>query len=330
MRNNKIFCSTHFWETFIKDRNSLIKSFKPDTVDSIRCWLDYWTMIEQSSINFEFDEEYLINSDEEWLQRIWQGVTNGDRPEESIMFSCKAEKTYDDLLKTSPLLNTLYLTEVDVTSKYGMISTSDQDYLNKREYFKDSGDAVEKGTPNSWEQLVSNSKHQFNAMIVMDNYILVDKLDFNLKQILNILLPDEIDIPLHLTIVTSTERVTSDEYLEMRRKRIMTYIREIRPNLSKGLMVEAYRIDKRYVHDRIILTNYMCIGAGGGFNLLHEDRDNEEVKAQKSTKLNAVYPRFIHDDGKSDKWYNIVIKDILKGLENISKSSKNRLLCFKD
>jgi hypothetical protein len=339
MRKNEIFCSTDFWKKFSMDRAIVSRNQFDDDGESLECWWKYYRMIKRSSINFEFDEKYIVDSNDETLQRIWQEVANGDKPKETFVCSSKPNITYDNIQTDASLLRALYLTHETPISKYGIISASESEYLSKYEFFKDSGEAIEKGTHDSWNRLLSNSKHQFNAMVVMDNYIFHDRPDFNLSEILETLLPKEIDVPFHLTIVASTERVAYDElakdkkherisieeYTEKRREKIISLIHNIRPSLAKNLEVETFRMDKRYVHDRTILTNYMLLYAGGGFNLFGKDKETGENKAGKSTKLCAVYPRFI-EHGGWEELYNIFIKDILDGLKSIGKSSKNRLL----
>lgn len=190
--------------------------------------------------------------------------------------------------------------------------------------FKDSGPALKKRNKSSWSELLSIAKHNFNAMIVVDNYIFSDKTEVNLTQIFETLLPIELDVPFHLTIVTSKEKIWSDSDLSKKREHVVSTIQRIRPILAKNIVIEVFAVDKSEIHDRTILTNYMWIGSGGGFDILRKNNTTRQTESTKSTKLTAVYPMFI-EDPEWEKAYHHLIEDIKKALRVIGKCSENRL-----
>lgn len=324
MRKNNILCSTSFWEKFRNDRETLSRALTIDEITNYQCWINYFLMINHSSINFEFDEQYLIDSNDELLSQLWHAVASGIRPKDALKFSTEIENAYNDGDNTDSPLNSLYLSSKDIMSHHGIISLSESDYLSKRMLFKDSGPALKKRNKSSWSELLSIAKHNFNAMIVVDNYIFSDKTEVNLTQIFETLLPIELDVPFHLTIVTSKEKIWSDSDLSKKRETVVSTIQRIRPILAKNIVIEVFAVDKSEIHDRTILTNYMWIGSGGGFDILRKNNTTRQTESTKSTKLTAVYPMFI-EDPEWEKAYHHLIEDIKKALRVIGKCSENRL-----
>lgn len=329
MRNNNIYCSERFWESFAKDRKRLYSSFKEEDLILYRCWINYFLMISHSSLNFEFDEKFILESRDETLCQLWHAVASGIIPKDSFNLSCDLD-LLESKIAESPsqgLLNSTYLTDRDFKkySKHGVMAISNEDYLSKDSYFKDSGPALQKKSNHSWRELLCVAKHLFNALIIVDNYIFSDKTDINLSQILETLLPYELDIPFHLTIITSNEKIWSDSELQRRREAVVNCIEKLRPNLVDSVLIEVFAVSKSEIHDRTIITNYMWIGSGGGFDIFQKNRNSRQTESTKSTKLSAVYPRFI-DDEEWEKAYDNLVKDVRKALQKIGITSQNRLL----
>ena len=51
----------------------------------------------------------------------------------------------------------------------------------------------------------------------------------------------------------------------------------------ENIIVEVFAVDKTEIHDRTIITNYMWIGSGAGFDIL---RKNKNAKKSKYTCKN--------------------------------------------
>lgn len=328
MRNNNIICSKSFWENFRKDYEILNRALTPEEITKLQCHLYYRLMFHESSVHFEFDEAYMESSQDEFLLQLWHNVASGHRPKESLQFSCNFKDLHKGIKEdcSSTLLNSLFLSE-DVMaslSKHGIMVLSEADYLNNLSIFKDSGRALKKNNKSSWNELLYSAKHLFNAMIIVDNYLFAGKANVNVTSILDSLLPDQTDIPFHLTIISSTKVIQSDGDLARKRESVLTSIKQIRPNLAKHIVLEIYAVSTSEIHDRTILTNYMWIGSGAGFDIFNI-RNNGSAEAAKSTKLSAVYPRFIQGIEWEEAYKNL-IEDIRKTLRIYGKSSINRLL----
>ena len=87
MRNNNIFCSKRFWESFTKDRKRLYSSFNEEDLILYRCWINYFLMLKQSTLNFEFDEKFILESGDETLCQLWHAVESGIIPKDSFNLS---------------------------------------------------------------------------------------------------------------------------------------------------------------------------------------------------------------------------------------------------
>ena len=156
-----------------------------------------------------------------------------------------------------------------------------------------------------------------NAMIIADKYIFKE-VNANLYKILDILLPQKLGTTFYLSVF-SLDGYTDSEVEESRLK-LDKEIREIRPKPSCSLEVFGCYTDD--FHDRGIITNYLWIEIGTGFDLI------KKGKARIPTNIHITYPMIISQERvkSSCEGYWNIIKDAKRCLETRNKSSNNRLL----
>jgi len=130
-----------------------------------------------------------------------------------------------------------------------------------------------------WNDLLLNYKHPCNSMIISDNYILNnnDDIEENLLTILRIILPLELTKNrFHLTIITSSIPNIKEQY-----NLLISKLKKIRPyNIDLKIVIQTRtKVIEASIHDRYIITNYLCICSGHGFSVF------KEKKIEKNTRL---------------------------------------------
>ena len=141
----------------------------------------------------------------------------------------------------------------------------------------------------------------------------------NIKQIISLLNDTVLDVS---SKVKEGARVSENGYIEINKiTDILNRINEIRKELQVELTI--YLCGKNDFHDRAIITNYIWIGCGGGFDLL-----NSKLQSSKMTNIPIFYP-YIQDgiDWGIDHYQNFIndAKRVKKHNRSIGKGS-NRLL----
>ena len=136
--------------------------------------------------------------------------------------------------------------------------------------------------------------------------------------ILDALLPMNIEATFYLSIFSENEG--DDVCFENKKRALKEKLQTIRPNLP--ISIEVFENNKSEFHDRALITNYMWVGIGSGFDLFRRR------ESDKSTELHVVYPMIVSEE--RIKWgnerYHILIADAKKCLRTRNTSSKNRLL----
>ena len=318
-----IYCDLGFWHSLSGKLSTAQLSPDLDDCRRIKTLLNWYGLICRSNMYFDCSVEDFdtASKDDLYLKSIWKRSTDG---------RCKLEFEENAISKmlAGPekmdfnMYNALFLTkdrhEVD-SEKVGVISVSSNELFEHDELFCDNGLAIKKEDVVNWRSILESAKvlHNCNAMVLVDNYAF-EKAKYNLYEILDTLLPKKLDARFYLTIFFynyGPERIIEDNEKALKAK-----IEELRPDLS--LTVEVFGITKNDFHDREIITNYMYVGIGSGFDLI------SQRKTEKSTALHAVYPMIISEE--ESKWskerYQIIINDAKKCLNKRGKSSKNRLL----
>ena len=156
-------------------------------------------------------------------------------------------------------------------------------------------------------------------MVIADNYVFQD-INANLFRILDALLPKKLDTAFYLTVFSLNN--SADSKLDKKRKEtIEKELKVMRPDLT--IVIEVLSCTTDDFHDRGIITNYLWIEIGAGFNLFKGDGT-----AKKTTNIHVSFPMIIPEDRMKcsrDGYWNI-IEDAKKCLKIRNERSNNRLL----
>ena len=115
-------------------------------------------------------------------------------------------------------------------------------------------------------------------MAIVDNYVLKSEsiIKENLLPIFDKLLPHNLKIPFHISVFAENE-FHNKEYYELIKK----LIEKIRPDLTFNLTLHQLHNE---FHDRSIITNYLLLDSGSGFDLFIKN------KASHQTSITGYYP----------------------------------------
>ena len=168
-----------------------------------------------------------------------------------------------------------------LTRNYGILAADQSDFYDKCNLGNDYGFAIKKSTIGSWRKMLERRPVYGNSLVIVDNYLLNDSkcFDLNLEPILNALLPDNLNMVFNLTFITQDPNST----LKSKIQTVENLIRRIRPKLQ--FTVNFFIDVNKVFHDRVIISNYIWIQSGAGFDLL-----NFKPMAKHSTTVSIIYP----------------------------------------
>ena len=227
-------------------------------------------------------------------------------------------------------LTAYYLTCADCNTcqtcmdECGVLAICPENIKNFKSILYDNGMAINRKEKTEWKKIINYSPRLCNSLILVDNYIFNDfkLLDDNLKQILDALLPDRLDIPFHIAICSEMGNKTDQDC----KIKVDNLIKKIRPNLI--VKTETLKCSTSDFHDRIIITNNIYISCGSGFELLKYDLNISRFSTV-STKMTAVailFPFF----QTSVKWttnaYSNMINEVLRVSKSRDTKMENRLI----
>lgn len=218
--------------------------------------------------------------DDENLFQVW--IDNGGRFE----FDFSSEEKYVNSTNVESLSST-YLVGKDSEfcikkqQKQG-VAILNEDLLSQNpSFFAQKETYIIKGKDvkynRGWEEKEFYSvlgDHHCNALILMDKYICkegsVSRMNKNLKSLLNVLLPEKLEIPFQLSIFSEFDQMHGKQIY----KEISDVISEIRPDLD----VQFTLYHTHEIHDRLVVTNTYMIEVGAGFALFKNGVATNETK----------------------------------------------------
>lgn len=145
-----------------------------------------------------------------------------------------------------------------------------------------------------WKNKIFDSillNNRCNAIIINDKY-LCNKgyVNPDLKNLLDIILPQKLKIPFHLSIFSEINSNGDEIYEDI--KNTISSIRS-QDFYRNTLLTLCYST----LHDRFIISNTYCITVGAGFNLF-----NGRNKPQNSTSLKIFYPTAVGNKTEYNLW----------------------------
>lgn len=308
IKHKVIYCEIEFLQSFLQ--SFPVINFDIESLKKIETWISFYQFICKSHIilNISKDEFVNLTNENQWFKLLWKNSTGNS---EKLDFEKEAFPNIESLDGTNTnedILNSIFLTTKDNEVCYKKsidlgVFIFNLEMINNCDIllFKDNGTEFPTENANKWLFLNGLTKPNAipainisNSMIIIDNYLLCDdingldyqeKLKYNLRPILSILLPEKLPIgeSYHITFFVGAKQSYQSHLYDKQYNYILNLISEIRSKLDFKLSIFIGK-DAKF-HDRSILTNNVIINSGYGFGIL----DKKGI-TKTPTSVNIVFP----------------------------------------
>ena len=248
-----------------------------------------------------------------------------------------AENIKNDTKNVLELVNPAYVLDypeheaAEISKKYGVIflptqNTPDPAIAETGWTLDTSDDSKEQ----SWEFFLSGIKTKYNSLVIIDRYFFSSEYGesmedsiFNLRSILNILLPKE---QMHKFTVSIIFDITK---ADVGMQELSTKVNKIKKTLVNHTTFDmelisidsnCYNYDK--THDRFIVSNYFVIDATHKIKAFKIDKT---VLTEQNIHFKYLYSEGIRDNDKSSK-PEVSQDRILKAICDALHTSKGEML----
>ena len=321
-RRKNVYCEMEFLRTFIQNRpevhgprdRKLAKAW--DNLYDFLCKADLVLNITKEDFQKEYDHN-------EWLQDLWKFSTAGNC---GLVFHTN-NFVYLNQLNSNSIkeeqLNAVYLSTSEEglcqekSKEYGVIAMNIETYANCEHLYKDKGTTLPRGEKGDWSFMEHLNKDfpqlKFcNSLILVDKYIFKsnfqgqtykDKVDSNLRPILDYILPSKLadGLAFQLIVVTGERyEIYKEQY-----NYLCDVVKDLRPDLACKLTM--CNSDKFDFHDRSIATNNVWIDCPHGFDVF---KPGEEANLSATTKVLIAFPLIQNFSDQVDDSYLAFIKDV--------------------
>lgn len=317
-----IYCDLGFWRSLSGRFSNVKMTTNRDELRKNQNLMDWYDLLSRSKLLFDctVDDFEVIAKTDPYLKDIWKKSIEDDRCQLDFLQGAIASMCAGSSGMNLKMYNSLYLSDKNhepQARNVGVINVNSGSLHEHMELFNDLGPSIKRGSQYDWMGLLNTAKagQNCNSMVIADNYIFQD-VNANLYRILDALLPHKLKTFFYLTVFSLNKDSESD-----RKKQLEERIKVIRPELS--INVEVFNCTKDEFHDRGIITNYIWIEIGAGFNVL-----KKSGIARKGTNIHITYPMIISEDRMNcniDGYWNI-IEDAKSCLKRRNERSNNRLL----
>lgn len=287
MERQNVYCEIEFYKLFI---DAYPKEVIPteEGIKKSKRWINIHSYLFKSDLilNTNSIEFKALTESNEYFWTLWKRSTSGECGLEFDDKGFPFFEKFDEFISIDNLhFSSVYLTcnssECCQTIKsfYGVKVIPFENVFKSDKFFDIQIESIEKGDKShkNWDFLEIYS-HPCNALAIVDNYILKSEMIIteNLLPILDRLLPKKLEIPFHISIFAKND-FNNKKYHE----EISNLITRIKPELSFKLTIHKMQNE---FHDRSIITNYLLIDSGSGFDLFSKNR------AIHQTRITGYYP----------------------------------------
>lgn len=168
-----------------------------------------------------------------------------------------------------------------------------------------------------WKALFFNKNLPSNSLIINDSYIFDDKENKtgigskNLTELINTILPNELNIPYHILINTSTSKNKTNSFYD---EFIPQLINDISALRSYEIIVEI--VIGEGFHKRKLFTNFLNVTTDKGFKIF-DKRNHAKVLDHNDIIIETMFTR--NDPTQGDSQYDemkIRLKELRKLIKN--------------
>ena len=294
MIKRNTYCEVEFLRKFSTGYIPQISPYDEGILQKNRCWLGLYHFLKDKAFLI-VDDASRFNSlakENDFCTRIKKLWANGNLKieEQKIDLSSSVDEgfySYIFLCDDSTIAE-------EKAKNLGILRITPSSYSQFSYLFKDSGIAIHKEDAVDWNLIMKKSN--FNAMVITDKYIMKERNN-NLYAILDALLPESLQIPMHISIFTLDTPTFEKDFHE-----IEMYIKSARPNLKFNFTL--HKAIENDFHDRAIITNYMRIKCGAGFDLIKNKKGTKVPRT--TTEVEIDYPCFLEMELAEGSYENIL------------------------
>lgn len=182
----------------------------------------------------------------------------------------------------------------------------------KRKLLKD--ELIEEGLNFGWKSLLKFKFPPSNSIVISDNFLLqsteriganyIASGKINILGLLEVLLPDNLTITYHVTII-SEDNNQNEAWRNKMAGDLSTEIKRLR---NYDINVEVVFIKSEHLHERILLMNYVNSSCEHGFYVF-KARDNKTVHVVNKIQIDSYFSSISNSQGESE--YQTANKDLL-------------------
>ena len=204
-----------------------------------------------------------------------------------------------------------------IEKKYGVIVLNVSNINDRRIIFKGDGFSLDKKIRYGSRYLTFKEKlsHPCNSMIIIDPYLLIDReidaesgivkypgIENNLESLLDAMLPLQLSVDFHLTIISCLEKQDEIKKVFEKVKKCLKRIRrELPVKLNLVYTSTGYSRRIESFHSRHVLSNTFAIDSEDGLDLF----SNDGYLTKNNPSVSIVFPRMFGDDRQDvTKYYN--------------------------
>ena len=360
-----VYCEMEFLQAFL--RSHPVLEANDESLKLIDAWMSFYQFFCKADIilNISASEFKSLVNTNQWLFRLWKKSTEN---------LCGLEFEKDNFPDISSIqgsnasqkeLNAVFLTTKDtqeceeISRKFGVFVFNSEMAKSCNHLFCDNGTAFPDINAKDWNFIKGltgpNTRPPINisnSMLIIDNYLLSDdidldyqkKLEYNLKPILQNLLPEKLAVgeTYEISVFVGAKKEVPKLYDE-HFNYLIKLIQQLRKDLVFCLNIFSIPQDKyqekdsvtgeqNKFHDRSIVTNNVLINSGHGFGILRKGG-----KTNTPTSVSIVFPFFQTKIAWCDNSYINIMKTahrIVSSYQNQNATywgddnKNNRLISF--
>lgn len=294
MTKRNTYCEVEFLRKFSAGYIPQISPYDEETLQKNRCWLGLYHFLKEKAYLI-IDDTSLFNSlalENVFCTRIKKLWANGNLKieEQKIDLSSSKEETIYSYI----FLCADHTISENEAKNLGILVITPSSYSKFLYLFKANGIAIRREEAIDWHLIIKKSN--FNALVITDKYILKERNN-NLYVLLDALLPESLQIQMHISIFTLDTPTFEKDFHE-----IEAYIKSVRPKLKFNFTL--HKAIENDFHDRTIITNYMRIKCGAGFDLIKTKRGAKVSRT--TTEVEMDYPCFLETELAEGSYENIL------------------------
>ena len=217
----------------------------------------------------------------------------------------------------------------EIEKKYGVIAISSESIIKREHLFKGDGFCLDKCHCYTLRYMTYKNKlrQPCNSLIIIDPYLLIDRevdsythsvrfpgISNNLESLLDAILPQELEVEFHLTIISSLKMGKED--VKKAYEQVKKCFKRIRGSLTLKLgffyIAKGFDYKKESFHSRHILSNSFMVDSDDGLDLFGD----KGYITKNNPTVSIVFPWLLGNSRQDMTKYENWLKSVKKHVED--------------